>query len=280
MFLSENAQKALCNTQQRFSNQNIQLRVTQKDMDKQKEKTSRAKYKCSPELAELLATVNAVPPGVVLPSYRDAKDKFESEYFLEHNVRYENMDESSRLHMMFEVFDYCFKDFFDQDYKKQVFEYWFSRLKETLSQSEKTYLALFYSLIETYEYVRETRRDVNHIIRYVSELNNKSPILHLYDTNLHTPLAFSQQNGETRAKLLGFAKVIESIDLERLRACKTCGRVFWAKRKDSETCQTVCFNALRQRRHREQNKEAINARRKENYQFKKQQKERAKNGEK
>lgn len=68
--------------------------------------------------------------------------------------------------------------------------------------------------------------------------------------------------------------IIEAIEarntffLDRIRSCEICSRIFWANRKDSDTCSPDCFNTLRQRRHREKNREEINAKRRENYRIK------------
>lgn len=69
-----------------------------------------------------------------------------------------------------------------------------------------------------------------------------------------------------------FLEGVKGIDADRLRICEICNEIFWAKRKDSETCSKSCFNALRQRRHRERNKDEINAKRRENYKYKKEKK--------
>jgi hypothetical protein len=47
-----------------------------------------------------------------------------------------------------------------------------------------------------------------------------------------------------------YLEAIKGIDADRLRICEICSRVFWAKRKESETCSTKCFNNLRVRRYR------------------------------
>lgn len=231
-----------------------------------KEKKSRAKYKCPDDLKEILKIVNSVPPGVTLPVARDVISKLEKTYLVKHSVnRRSDLDDATYVDMWFEIVDECFKDFFDKNIKKDIFQFWFDRLREDLSKLKKAEMALLYSVIDTYEYYRKTRKDVKAVINYVFELNKNSPILHLYDTDLHTPLLFTQKNGETRATPQGFSKVIERIDLERLRACEICSRIFWANYKNSFTCSTPCLNALRQRRHREKNKEAINEKRRANY---------------
>jgi hypothetical protein len=42
----------------------------------------------------------------------------------------------------------------------------------------------------------------------------------------------------------------QKIDSSRLRICRICRHIFWAKREDSETCSTNCANNLRVRRSR------------------------------
>lgn len=63
----------------------------------------------------------------------------------------------------------------------------------------------------------------------------------------------------------GLAGVIHKIIPDRFRMCEICNLIFWAENKNSFTCSETCRNALRQRRHREKNKEEINTKRRENY---------------
>lgn len=65
-----------------------------------------------------------------------------------------------------------------------------------------------------------------------------------------------------------FFLAIDGVDADRIRACKICNAVFWAIRKDSESCSPHCYNTLRQRLHREKNREIINERRRANYSYK------------
>ena len=64
-------------------------------------------------------------------------------------------------------------------------------------------------------------------------------------------------------------KALEGLDVDRLRICEICGKIFWAVNKNSETCSKTCLNALRQRRYRAKNKESINAKRQKIYELKK-----------
>ena len=51
--------------------------------------------------------------------------------------------------------------------------------------------------------------------------------------------------------LTGIAKLIEDgFDENRLRRCKKCGHIFWAKRSDSKTCSKKCLNAYNVQQYR------------------------------
>jgi hypothetical protein len=48
----------------------------------------------------------------------------------------------------------------------------------------------------------------------------------------------------------GIAAVINMSNLDRLRTCQICHRIFWLKRKDSKTCSLSCANYLRVKNYR------------------------------
>ncbi len=49
----------------------------------------------------------------------------------------------------------------------------------------------------------------------------------------------------------GLSAALDGIIGDRLRSCEICSKIFWARRKESETCSGKCSNKLRVRRHRE-----------------------------
>ena len=62
----------------------------------------------------------------------------------------------------------------------------------------------------------------------------------------------------------------EEVPFYRIRACEICEKIFWAKRTDAKTCKNKkCSNALSQRKYQNRNKDEINEKRRENYQYKK-----------
>jgi len=56
----------------------------------------------------------------------------------------------------------------------------------------------------------------------------------------------------------------------RIRLCPICSKIFWATRLDKRTCSKACGNILRQRIWQEENKDDYNKKRRGNYAYKKQ----------
>lgn len=79
-----------------------------------------------------------------------------------------------------------------------------------------------------------------------------STMLDLESVTISVPLKFTH-DGEGRRRMEGLVGLIGTFDNRRLRLCKAvdCGRAFWAKRQNSETCSTTCYENLRQMRSRQ-----------------------------
>jgi hypothetical protein len=65
-----------------------------------------------------------------------------------------------------------------------------------------------------------------------------------------------QKDRKTRTHRLGYAKpkitwVLEKIEVERIRVCPVCARLFWAGRLDQSACRSQCSNVLRAKKWRE-----------------------------
>ena len=71
-----------------------------------------------------------------------------------------------------------------------------------------------------------------------------------------------------------FTKAFEGVEIDRLRLCDNCGRVYWVKRLDMKGCTVSCAKILRTRKWREK----ITAEQKLNYKINRIKKE-TKNGE-
>jgi hypothetical protein len=59
------------------------------------------------------------------------------------------------------------------------------------------------------------------------------------------------ESGVLRVKLAPFLEVLQGIEVERIRLCAVCRKLFWAGRLDKIGCGEPCSRVLRQRRLRE-----------------------------
>jgi hypothetical protein len=65
-----------------------------------------------------------------------------------------------------------------------------------------------------------------------------------------------QRDRKTKTHKLGYAKpkitwVLQEIEVERIRVCPVCTRLYWAGRLDQSACRAMCSNVLRAKRWRE-----------------------------
>jgi hypothetical protein len=70
------------------------------------------------------------------------------------------------------------------------------------------------------------------------------------ELNITSSINVIKTGEKFEASLTGFAALIGHFEADRLRICEICGRVFWAKRKESKTCSAKCFNNFRQQLYR------------------------------
>lgn len=239
-------------------------------------KNSRAKYKCPDELDELIKLANLVPPDVILPDWEKVFDEHT-------NYRFDDSREQRKEKFSLacqKTFDKCFEHF-SEEVKRNVF---YSFADDALTRNpdidEKRLIEVtqFIAVTTWYAEVRQIRGDLRSLTNYFTHLRKvpKSEIGNpdFYGNgqdfklpDLKVPLQIN--NTTIQVKLTGLAKAIDGVDGDRIRSCGVCSHIFWAKRRNAETCSPNCLNVLRQRRFREQNKEKVNARRRENYAYKK-----------
>lgn len=133
------------------------------------------------------------------------------------------------------------------------------------------YLSLPNVVTEFIRLYTETRKDLMNLTAIANALNNyrKSgqEALNLQITIPATSFVI-KNNKFTWGTESPLEKVItEGIEKDRLRICEICGRIFWAKRTESETCSPECANNLRVRLSRslsDEQKAERNAERKAN----------------
>lgn len=250
------------------------------------EKKSRAKYECPPKLKELIELVNLVPPDAVLLSHQ--------EHFKKFDVR------GCPLEKRYELIERFVDDLFAQLPEKAQ-----KRILEILKgvnyeQSDDSQFKKLTHRLSAYAEFFELRESLTHLVEHLNHWRKESRIagnnLIYFRDKLTYPfeseflsddpgfileisVAFSPVTGKAELVLNRFLEAIIGVDLTRLRACEICSRIFWAKRKESETCSPPCLNVFNVRRYRalsDEEKAERRAKREANRNYKKKLKEREK----
>lgn len=99
--------------------------------------------------------------------------------------------------------------------------------------------------------IKENKENLFQIIERYSSIKKRGSKSNLSLVKVQSKIVI--QDNKINVILPEFFEIINGIDLERLRICKICSLIFWAVRKDSETCSLPCANNLRVRRHRNSN---------------------------
>lgn len=224
--------------------------------------STRAKFRCPDTLAEWLRLVNLVEPEYDLPEWEDVLKR--------------HREANGRSH-----YDFCGSDIratFDEclgPFPEEMRSAWFEEhlMLRTEAMSE-AWIAdgqedgSLKSLVQhsvlcwTYSPIRDARNDLRDIARFFQARRRGLPVDHpdFYTTQLPHLVSPLEADGTIlRVPPSNFAAAIHGVDGDRIRLCAVCNRLFWARRKSSETDTSQCLNILHQRRHRERGKEKIDA---------------------
>ncbi len=218
------------------------------------EKQSRAKYQCPPNLEKIIERVNLVPLKIEMA---DLSDLLKSLQEKENPTVLKYIDDLL-LEKTKAQFAECIaplpKDFQDEIrwYPEEFIEQ-FSSSGQELSSSGRERLGM-YLILNSYMLFYQLRRDVKNFAQNVERLrkSKKNEVQTISEWNTD-PMTISAPvlKGEGGKEYLGgFAGLIGKFQSDRLRICKICTRVFWAKRAESEACSQDCANNLRVRRSR------------------------------
>ena len=249
--------------------------MRKKEIDKKvtiKEKKSQVKARYLSELKEMIRQVNLLPPEFQLKNLN-----YELE--LQRQSLREKTGDPHATPSITEALKVCLegttKEF--QQYLEEV------AAKNASLFPAKQHMVVVYNVqAKANEYIRlyGLRIEMRLLVERL-ERERKEEITPEYWLNFSLPIyatVFRGKDGKLRGS--GLIGLIGKVDDSRLRSCIICQRIFWAENKNSFTHSETCRNALRQRKHREKNKEEINRKRRERYQSKKEQKqgkERSKN---
>lgn len=234
----------------------------------EQEKKSRAQYKCPEVLKHYIAEVNAVAPDIDLPEPLVVLQKYANRYAI---------PKSYAL-----TFDECFRHFSDSDKRKVLETIFFNIVQPSLPGKEKKELirlTLLHAIVFYYRNVYTWRINLRKIAKFFWHLRND--FLYAHEHQLITKsgeivelphLTIQLTRDGEIGKMPGQPfEAFHGLNLDRIRACEVCNRIFWAKREDKKTCSAPCLNVFNVRRYRsysEEKKAEIKERRKANEKLK------------
>lgn len=255
----------------------MQENKTSQEIQSNKTK-SRAKYDCPPVLETLIYWANYILPDHPLPSIDDfqeiALQKWLDKWIAEGlSDSLEEDDKDNRKKTMQELRD----SEIGQKYKKLLGVMTITALESLGKEAEQFEFSDFLlmpdvidAFISIYTNWNTDFSNLTTIAREIDSMRKgKQEKLNL--GKFWIPV-FPNITNDKKLKIepnTSLLDALNGIEADRLRICTICNKIFWAKNKNSETCSKTCLNALRQRRHREKNKEEINLKRRENYRLKK-----------
>lgn len=229
-----------------------------------KQRASRAKYKCPPELEEMINLVNLIPPDMTLHSLdklmekeislkREESDEpimgFSDVHFLKDvlHEKYPSVELLSFIEVMVEHTPQEFKDYLEEvSYLTYIKEpepdkYKFHRMARKL----KEFCDLRNSLRQIVDRLeRDRERTEAKPLRVLGYFIDWT----MYPVTITTTVE-RDFDGKLRPAS-GLVRLLGTFDEDRLRRCAICSRIFWAKRKESKTCSRKCLNALNVKRFR------------------------------
>jgi hypothetical protein len=232
------------------------MKAELKEKSAPKENEERSLSKCPAKLAEMISLVNRVPFDLPMLDGMEVYRKYFQKYFYSAELG-ANSNESTFLIVFRKTLEECltnlpddFREYLEQKDSHLPFPYHDTKPDELILLRNKfsEYMSVYTlqkdlrSFVDYFAFRRKNHGDNFDIDRLTSELPR--------------PLAkfiTEETKDGTRVKVTpwGLSEALDGIIGERLRYCEICKNIFWAQRKESETCLPACANKLRVQRHRE-----------------------------
>ncbi len=208
------------------------------------EKKSRAKYDCPPELSEIIAIVNLVPLNIEMKSFNSVLSQLEMEKSIRQSFSPEKTEPEVDLRI--EALKKCLHNL-PEDFQKYIKSYE-PILKAIQLKEYGRADGLEYGLISVYESFFQRWYSVKVFTERIKR-ERDGEVVSWEQESLYISAKILRDEDRTEY-LSGFGGLIGKFKSDRLRICKICSRVFWAKREDSETCSSRCLNAFNVRNYR------------------------------
>jgi hypothetical protein len=261
------------------------LFMRKKKIDKKiepKEPKSRAKYQCPEKLNLFIYNANRLPANTDLLNPREVFDSNKKIYLAKDGKAW--ISDDGYLQTLKKTVEDCLaglpNDFCDYIEERSV-------RRAARHQDKEDYQSYLYDgTLQEYGEFSQLREDLRNYADYFTNWRKHhfisfgiggaygrdgTPVTLPMPQSIYQ-LEDTKEGMITTIVPIGLSKALNGVIGDRVRTCEICNLFFWAKYKNSDTCSTPCLNALRQRRHRKTNKEAINEKRRATYQSKKEQK--------
>lgn len=251
-----------------------------KKKENEAERQTRARYSCPAELSEIINEINLVPPRTEFKDWRTGYRSVVNKIGEERKELYELGSSQDIVEIPTQLIDFLI--FIASSEGNSTVEL------KTLKECIGSFPSLISHLLEKANQMRfklslaypqndYTQKDYMALVRiyYESYVKQYKLAYSLIDyiqkgdfnwelekeINKYAEVMLSR-NRRPYFTFSGIAAAInEASEIDRLRVCEVCERVFWAVRKDSKTCSAQCANRLRVRNYRNLSPEEKVARR-------------------
>jgi len=238
------------------------MKAELKEKSAPKENEERSLSKCPTKLAEMISLVNRVPYDLPMPDGNEVYRKYFQRFFYSAESTV-NSNENAFLIVFRKTLEECLTNLPD-DFREYL-EHEASQFPFPYHDTKPDEIILLRSMLSEYLLFYNLRRDLRSFIDYFVYQRKKRQS-NFSDANgglldgvlLDLPPASAKFVPEetkdgTKVKVVprGLSEALDGIIGERLRYCEICKNIFWAQRKESETCSPACANKIRVQRHRE-----------------------------
>lgn len=196
-------------------------------------------------IEEIVKKINLVPPEAVLPNVNSIIRKIFRNKEGRELIR-ADLDSESFAGIVEEALDVVREKVkkYPQFYK-YVFDY-------------KAYFDEFFDIYEVlnrYQKFTSYRKEIRHLAEESVYFSKTGKRRITYDSinkpeSVKTHIDFTE-DGKITFKVSKVVAAFEGVDPNRLRICKGCNKVYWARRKDKPACSRKCGQNLRQQKRRE-----------------------------
>lgn len=105
-----------------------------------------------------------------------------------------------------------------------------------------------------YKQILEARESLRQLMREATEVSDEETIYFHDSIDARAYLLISKER-KVSVQMSPFAQAIEGAEIDYLRYCEMCGKIFYAGRKNQQCCTPKCAKARRQKRWRQRYKE-------------------------